>query len=108
MMNIEDIIHAKDKKNAFINYRSGIYYRGNVRTKTGQKKISDYIIKQEEAAGFKVQGAYLKRIRYFVDGVAIGSSEYIKDHIKKLKLKGGYLKRQNPIKLKNDKINQKN
>ena len=105
MMPLKEVVPAKNRKTSLINYRAGIYYRGNVRTKANQKKIPDYIIKQEEANGFKARGVYGKRIRYFVDGVALGSSQFIDSHLKKLRSSNGYSQRKNPIETNEGNLN---
>lgn len=97
MMNILDIVPAKSRKTALSDYKAGIYYRGNVRTKASQKEIPDHIIKEEEKRGFKTRGAYSKRVRYFVNGVAIGSREFINEHLENLRIRGEYVNRKNPM-----------
>ena len=104
MMPLKEVVPAKNRKTSLIDYRAGIYYRGNVGTKTNQKEIPDYIIKQEEANGFKARGVYAKRIRYFVDGVALGSSKFIDNHLKKLHGNNGYSQRKNPIETKEENL----
>jgi hypothetical protein len=74
-----------------------LYYRGNVPTKEGQKAIPEHIIKAEEAQGFKSKGIYRKRLRYFVDGVVIGSEGFVRREIERLREQGQYLRRKNPI-----------
>jgi hypothetical protein len=74
-----------------------VYYRGAVPTKPGQAAISQRIIKEEEARGFKVSGVYSKRLRYFVDGLAIGSGDFVRQQINKLRDGKQYLRRKHPI-----------
>ena len=102
MMSLKTLMNAKNRATAMRDYKASIYYRGNVRSKTGQQEIPDYIIKQEEALGFESQGIYAKRARHFVDGLVIGSSDYIESYLSKLKQTGQYLRRKNPIKSKNE------
>ena len=63
----------KGPKQALIDYRSRLYHRGNVPTKKGQAALSDKILREEAERGFASSGIYLKRLRYFVDGIALGS-----------------------------------
>lgn len=100
MIKIQDIINDKTRKEALKSYKAAIYYRGNVPTKRGQLKIPDFIIKQEEELDFKLQGTFEKRMRHFVDGMVIGSNEYVSNYLKALKDTGQYLRRKNPIKAK--------
>ena len=54
-------------------------------------------MEEEAARGFEVSGVYRKRLRYFVDGLAIGSEEFVRQQINVLHEKGQYLSRHNPI-----------
>ncbi len=87
----------KTKKRALVEYRSLLYYRGGVPTKVGQAAIPQRVIKEEAARGFEVSGVYRKRMRYFVDGLVIGSEAFIREHIGVLRDKGEYLRRKHPI-----------
>jgi hypothetical protein len=84
-------------KRALAEYRSLVYYRGAVPTRPGQAAISQRIVKEEEARGFKVSGAYAKRLRYFVDGLVIGSEQFVRDRIDQLRDGKLYLRRRHPI-----------
>jgi len=90
-------LFEKTKKRALTEYRSLVYYRGEVPTKEGQTAIPGRIVKEEAARGFEVSGVYRKRLRYFVDGLVIGSEEFVRQHINVLHEKGQYLSRHNPI-----------
>ena len=90
-------LFAKSKKRALTEYRSLVYYRGEVPTKEGQAVIPQRIVKEEAARGFEVSGAYCKRLRYFVDGLVIGSEEFIRKHLGVLRDAGNYVKRKHPI-----------
>ena len=85
----------------FKEYRMSLYYRGNVPTH-GRKKepilIADEIMEREKERGFAVPGMYRKRLRYFVDGVALGGEGFIRQQIKQLQQRGEYLRRINPVK----------
>ena len=100
MMKLKNLMNANSRKNAMQDYKASIYYRGNVRTKAGQKEIPDYIVRREEALGFKSQGIYAKRTRHFVDGLVVGGSDYVEKYLIKLKDTGRYIRRKNPIKHK--------
>ena len=54
---------------------------------------------------FKSRGVYGKRIRYFVDGVALGSTQFIDSHLKRLRNNNGYSQRKNPIETKEGNLN---
>jgi REP element-mobilizing transposase RayT len=100
MIPIKQLMFAKNRTAALRDYKAAMYYRGNVPTKEGQAVIPSHILKREEARGFSSAGAYKKRLRHFVDGIAIGSEEYVRGHLRKLRETGNYLRRKNPLKAK--------
>ena len=59
--------------------------------------IAQRIVKEEEARGFTVRGVYRKRLRYFVDGLVIGSEAFVREQIHKLRVGKQYLRRKHPI-----------
>jgi putative transposase len=79
-------------------YHDRLYYRGNISVKKGQKAISGKIINDEIERGFEENGMYRQRLRYFVDGIALGSEAFIKKHIDQMRESGDFLRRKNPIK----------
>ena len=90
-------LFEKSPKRALTEYRSLVYYRGQVPTKPGQAAISARIVQEEAARGFEVSGVYRKRLRYFVDGLVIGSEGFVRQHIEALRQTGSYTKRKHPI-----------
>jgi REP element-mobilizing transposase RayT len=81
-------------------YRERLYYRGNIATRDAKKEkvlISDKIIEQERAKGFSISGMYRRQLRYFVDGIALGSEGFIRQQIKRLREEGRYLRRRHPV-----------
>jgi putative transposase len=66
MMPLPELLGQPKRAQAVRDYKAMLYYRGNVPTREGQRAIPDYIIKAEEARGFKSQGVYRKRLRYWV------------------------------------------
>ena len=84
----------------FKEYRMSLYYRGNVATVSAKKDavlIADEVIEREKARGFAIPGMYRQRLRYFVDGVALGGEGFIRQQIRQVKERGEYLRRVNPI-----------
>ncbi|MCF7957955.1 MAG: hypothetical protein K9M57_05845 [Phycisphaerae bacterium] len=94
---LEEFETYKSAGQALRDYRGRLYYRGRVPTKKGQAAISQAIVEHEKALGFKTPGMYRERLRYFVDGVVLGSEEFVRDYLVKLKKEGYYLRRKNPI-----------
>jgi REP element-mobilizing transposase RayT len=97
LLPLSELTGIKKRKRALASYKGSIYYRGNVPSKPGQASIPKRVVEQEEARGFESTGVFRKRLRYMVDGLAIGSDEFIRDQISRLREAGGYLRRQHPI-----------
>jgi len=85
------------EKKALVEFRERLYYRGNVPSKPGQAAISHEVLDSEIARGFKTTGMYRKRLAFFVDGLAIGSEQFIRSQIAEMRENGQYLRRKNPI-----------
>jgi len=97
---IKDLMFAKKRSDALHDYKAAMYYRGNVPSKEGQRAIPDHVLRREEERGFTTAGAYKKRARHFVDGVVIGSEDFVRSHLNALRETGNYIRRKNPIKTK--------
>ena len=97
LMPLRELMGKRSHKQALQEYRERIYYRGNVPTKAGQRAISDQVLADEKARGFAVCGVYRKRLAYFVDGVAIGSEDFLRKQLTQLRERGEYLRRKHPI-----------
>jgi putative transposase len=97
MVPITEIMNRPKRVEALRDYKSCIYYRGSVPTKENQAAISKRIIKEEEARGFASEGIFTKRIRHFTDGVVIGSEEFVREKLNRLRIAGQYLRRKNPV-----------
>jgi putative transposase len=91
-------------------YRMALYFRGNVvsegeilttkDTKSTKKVsiiIADEILAKENKRGFQTRGIYRKRLRFFVDGMALGGEEFIRQQIQHVCDRGDYLRRKHPI-----------
>jgi len=102
---LEKLLPVTDTRNVVQNikkkmlecYRCRLYYRGNVPSKKEQAKIPDTILDQELANGFKSPGIYLHKLRYFIDGLFIGSQSKIEKLMEKLSQKNDYLQQKMPI-----------
>ena len=97
MAPLRDITFRPRRSEAMTDYKSSIYYRGSVATKESHAVISNRLLAREEARGFATEGLYRKRIRHFTDGVVIGSEEYVKERLERLRAAGQYLRRRNPV-----------
>ena len=94
---LRNFLHQPTKKRALTEFRERLYYRGNVPTKPGQAAISKGVLEHEIARGFETRGVYRKRLGYFVDGLAIGTEQFIRDQLARMREEGQYLRRKNPI-----------
>ena len=95
----------------FEEYTMALYYRGNIVraevelstdttifSKDVRVLITEEVIEKEMKRGFKTSGLYRKRLRFFVDGMALGGEEFIRQQIEKVRNRGAYTRRVNPIK----------
>ncbi len=98
LMPLREVMGAKSKREALREYRERMYYRGSVPTREGQAAISQKVLEKEVARGFKRRGMYRKRLGYFVDGLAVGSEEFILEQLARMREEGRYVRRKNPIK----------
>ena len=97
LMPMKEIVDCRSEKQALEEYRARLFYRGYVPTKHGQMAIPTQVIEAEEARGFKTRGVYRKRLGYFVDGIAIGTEEFIRSRLVVMRETGMYQRRKNPI-----------
>ena len=78
-------------------YRARLFYRGALPKEPGGKVIPEQVLREEESRAFCRQGLYLKRLRYFTDGLVVGSEEGVREWISGLRRQGKYLRRRHPI-----------
>lgn len=97
MMPLTEITGRTKRGDAMRDYKSCIYYRGSVPTKDNQAPISKRLLAEEESRGFASEGIFKRRIRHFTDGVVIGSEEFVKEKLDRLRAVGQYLRRKNPV-----------
>jgi putative transposase len=97
MAPITEITGRPKRACALCDYKSCIYYRGSVPTKENQAAISKRLLAEEESRGFASEGLFTKRIRHFTDGVVIGSEEFVRNKLNRLRIAGQYLRRKNPV-----------
>ncbi len=99
LLPLSEILHEPgDKNQLHRRFKELCYYRGAVITKQGQVPISEETIRREEARGFKQRGVYRKKLRCFTDGLILGSQLFIYDQLTKLRKKGWFKRRKNPVK----------
>ena len=81
-----------DIRKARKEYRINLYYRGEVPTKEYHSKIKYQIMLNEQKNGFESKGLFRKRLRYFTDGLVIGSEESIRGWVERFREEGRYLR----------------
>jgi REP element-mobilizing transposase RayT len=94
---LTELTGQPDRRRAMVEFRELLYYRGAVPTKEGQAAISQEVLEREISRGFETRGAYLRRLGYFVDGLAVGTEEFIRGQLAVMRQEGRYLRRKNPI-----------
>ena len=94
LMSLSKLFDGPDHR---LNYRSLLYYRGFEGGGKEGARISASTMQQEQKRGFQGQGVYRKRLRYFVDGLVLGSEEKIEEWITLFQLQGRYSRPRQPI-----------
>ena len=74
-----------------------LLYRGALPREPGGKVIPEQVLGEEETRGSCRRGLYLKRLRYFTDGLVVGSEEGVREWITRLRRQGRYLRRRHPV-----------
>jgi putative transposase len=97
LMPLLKVTGASSDRKAVMEYRARLYYRGGIPAKAGQATIPERVVNEEVARGFTRPGMYRQRLGYFVDGIAIGSEEFIREQIAAMREAGHYKRRKNPI-----------
>ncbi len=94
---LEELFPAEGGQDAFTTYRAMLYHRGAVATKDNQAVIPDWVLRREEKRGFAKPGVFSRRLRFFTDGVAIGSQRQVSRVLEQYRKQGIYTRRKNPI-----------
>ena len=66
-------------------------------TRTEGLLLRQEVLDEEATRGFVKSGVYRKRLAYFVDGLAVGTEQFLRDQIARMRENGQYLRRRNPI-----------
>jgi REP element-mobilizing transposase RayT len=97
LVKTREVLEFPGEKQARAEYRHLLYWRGNVPTREGQARIPEGVAARESERGFSRRGAFLKRIRYFSDGLAIGGEVFVRQQLTRLRRQGVYRRRCRPI-----------
>ncbi len=97
LMPLQDLLGEATELEALRNYRARAYHRGNIPTREGQARIPDKILQDEEKRGFRMRGTFLSRMRHLTDGLVLGTADFIREYLLRLKEQGRYHRRVNPV-----------
>ena len=81
----------------YAHYRSGLLQRGMSPSKATHRPMGPEVVGIEQASRFARPGLYRKRLRFLTAGLVLATADTIQDHLDKLKAKGVYKRRRNPI-----------
>jgi len=96
MSSIKEIIGERTEDLALKTYKAQIYHRGGVPTSESQKVISEQLIAREESRDFAPRGVFLKKMRFFSDGLAIGTREATSEWIVRFQQLAGLKREMKP------------
>ena len=74
LMPLEAIFPEGGNKQLFAHYRGGLLYRGMTPSQERQQTTDPAIVRIEQRRGFPRPGLYLKRLRFFSDGLILGTA----------------------------------
>ena len=97
LMPLSQIFVGVDFEEVYSLYRFRLYHRGAVPTREGQATISQAILQREARSGFKRSGLYGNQLRFFTDGLAVGSREKVGNLLDQFRERHDYQRRKNPI-----------
>ena len=97
LLPLPDLLGTPTPEQAVVEHRDLLYHRGAVPTRPGQSAIPPEVLEREARRGFAVRGVYRHRLRYFVDGLAVGSEAFVREVLGRLRDAGVYTRRRHPI-----------
>jgi hypothetical protein len=99
-LQLNELLHDKDENKAFDSYRTQVYLRGNIASKEGQAEISDkdlgHVLNAPFDLGCPKHGEKRDHLRFFVDGLVLGSKGRVERWLNELRDSGHYKRRKNP------------
>ena len=85
LVDIKKIMRCENRKESLKYYRQLLYERGALTQRPGKASISREVKAEMKKSDYRAKGVYKKKLRYFVDGVMIGSKIQIEEKITDLK-----------------------
>ncbi|MBF0198677.1 MAG: hypothetical protein HQL32_13255, partial [Planctomycetes bacterium] len=95
LLSLQELLNTDTEEEAFAEYRASVYFRGEVKSKESDKLIDKDVINQELARDF--EPIKKRKWRFMTDGLAIGPPELIENFLKKLRDRGVFKSRHNPV-----------
>ena len=99
LYDLRKLLSERTKAKAFEQYRSMVYLRGGVRSKSKDTVIETALIDGEMKKNFDLGSVGEKRehFRFYVDGLVIGAREKVMEWMLRLRSDGIYYRRKNPV-----------
>lgn len=97
LMGLAEIFVESAKSRIFADYRGGLLYRGMNPSSASQHGMDPDLVEIEQTSDFARPGLYRKRLRFLTEGLILGTADGIQDHLERLRSKGVYKRRRQPI-----------
>lgn len=99
---LKGLLSIRSSNKALEHYRSMLYTRGSIRNKEGTIEIKEVVFDLEMKQNFNLslREESKDHFRFYVDGLVIGAEDKVQDWLRRLKDSGTYLRRKNPIPIK--------
>ncbi len=96
LMPVEELFPEDDGR-SFETYRGMLYHRGAVPVEGKPGVIPEWVLRREQRRGFERPGLFRRHLRFFNDGVAIGSAPRLRRLLDEYRAQGRYQRRRHPI-----------
>jgi len=97
LIDLKDILNEENEQQAYVEYKSIVYFRGSVKTKENQSEITQETLNEEIACSFKPRGVFKKRLRFFVDGLVLGPKIKVEEWLERCRQHHMYGDRKMPV-----------
>jgi hypothetical protein len=96
LLPLGELLRARSEKKALREYRALLYYVGREPGRKGGGWIPERVLRAEERRGFKVRGAFARRVAYFTRGLVVGTASYVRRKSEELRSGGWLVRRREP------------
>jgi putative transposase len=99
LYDLRNLLSERTKAKAFEQYRSMVYLRGGVGSKSKDAVIEVEVIDGEMKKNFDLgtRGENREHFRFYIDGLVIGAREKVMEWMLRLRSDGIYHRRKNPV-----------